>query len=520
MPSPSIRHIEPLLLAAGGGSALSQTVTDTLGLTDRGSEVTDDFTGTTGSALNSTKWTTSASSGNSVLINANRARHSFNGSGTTSQSTVSVVGKDIDILFNFQFSDTASQYRLEIDWRTTGASGSDQYYMVAENQSASTSYIHRVQSGVDTAIVTGLSLGGSTAKRWVRIHHVGANIKVRWWDDGSTEPGTWNVDYTDASPVLQSGVIALDTWAGGTNGGAAHTCDIDDFDAYEIAPSARITTGGGSAFNQTVTDIIYGYDEQTKFSDDFVLADGSLPDPNLWDSTNSPDILSQSLHLAYTDLVGASVTSLRKARDGELLFRHRFATNGVPARTEVWFRDAADGTSYALYIRGDSTTVDLKQNPSWVTLGSLTISANDQQWRWFRVQWIGTAIKVRQWLEGTTEPGTWTISATVAEPRCVGYVHAVTYLNTGTGSYAQYLDDVLLVDLSASGPTATITTGGQTLTGSASDSISIGDGGSFTDITDNFTDPLGTADSSSPVLTSGSNLVSVTIQRVLSTHTG
>ena len=308
---------------------------------------------------------------------------------------------------------------------------------------------------------------------------------------------------------------------------AASTRHIEPLLPAEAAGSALTQTitdsvglvdsvaSAGSQLSVTITDVLYVYDVSTPLVDNFALADGSVPDPALWVlNSGSPDILSQSLHLPYSNgSATPEVTSVARTRDGELLFRHRFGTSGVTARTEVWFRDGGDGTQYGLYIRGDTTSCDLKRNPGFVTLGTLVLSANDTQWRWFRVQWIGTAVRVRQWLQGATEPSTWAVDTTATEDRGVGYMQALSYLNSGTGSYAQYVDDVTLTDLSASGPTATITTGSTAFTATVSDTVGLSDLGETVDVGEVLLESVGLMDSRSIG-------VGRTLDRVLSIHTG
>jgi len=43
--------------------------------------------------------------------------------------------------------------------------------------------------------VTPSHVGGTD--QWMRLRCVGTSIKVRIWDDGSAEPGTWALDFVD-----------------------------------------------------------------------------------------------------------------------------------------------------------------------------------------------------------------------------------------------------------------------------------------------------------------------------------
>lgn len=60
------------------------------------------------------------------------------------------------------------------------------------------------------------------------------------------------------------------------------------------------------------------------------------------------------------------------------------------------------GSAVAEYVAGVTATVATNAAPTW----TLT------EWRWMRLQIIGTTIKARTWLDGTAEPDTWLITTT------------------------------------------------------------------------------------------------------------
>ena len=93
---------------------------------------------------------------------------------------------------------------------------------------------YRFSAGTMTSIadVTSLSLS-SSSWYWVRFRINGSSVKARYWLDGDTEPGTWDVDTTDStySTAGQVGVLAgsgsqIQDWryfGVGTNGDTAPT---------------------------------------------------------------------------------------------------------------------------------------------------------------------------------------------------------------------------------------------------------------------------------------------------------
>lgn len=76
---------------------------------------------------------------------------------------------------------------------------------------------------------------------WARLHVEGAHIQARVWDQGVTEPGTWDHDAVDATPFLAGGKVALTGQSGG--GASATTCSFDGLVVTDIAA----TTGQPTA---------------------------------------------------------------------------------------------------------------------------------------------------------------------------------------------------------------------------------------------------------------------------------
>ena len=72
-----------------------------------------------------------------------------------------------------------------------------------------------------------------TANTWYRIRtqSQGATIRGRIWQDGTSEPSTWNINYTDPSP-LGSGIAALSAY-----GSAAANATVDDYLIASLNPT-------------------------------------------------------------------------------------------------------------------------------------------------------------------------------------------------------------------------------------------------------------------------------------------
>lgn len=67
-------------------------------------------------------------------------------------------------------------------------------------------------SNIDsTQIGTSVALSGAAVGEewWIRFNFNGSSIKVRAWEDGSAEPGTWQIDETAASATTAAGAIGI-----------------------------------------------------------------------------------------------------------------------------------------------------------------------------------------------------------------------------------------------------------------------------------------------------------------------
>jgi hypothetical protein len=94
----------------------------------------------------------------------------------------------------------------EIAWRVAdgmGNIGSITAYAIQINGSGNGIDIFKIgaYSSIGSASDASLFAAGT---RWFKIRVVGNNHKVKWWLDGSAEPGTWNIDATDATPLTDS----------------------------------------------------------------------------------------------------------------------------------------------------------------------------------------------------------------------------------------------------------------------------------------------------------------------------
>lgn len=123
----------------------------------------------------------------------------------------------------------------EIAWRMFDglASSSGTGYVIQVDGNGTRIDLLRVGAYSSIANVTDASLLAA-GTRWFKIRVVGHNHKVKWWNDGSGEPGTWQIDVTDASPQVDTSGVPV---TGGTIGFRTYgtnTITVDDLTVTDL----------------------------------------------------------------------------------------------------------------------------------------------------------------------------------------------------------------------------------------------------------------------------------------------
>lgn len=106
----------------------------------------------------------------------------------------------------------------------------------------------------DSNILGVTAIGGwvGSTDNWIRIRCVGTSIKMRIWDVGSAEPGTWTIDVTDS--LHASGYFGLEASADG----AAQVYFVRSFEVEDLTGSDDFTLdltaeASGSIFNSILS---------------------------------------------------------------------------------------------------------------------------------------------------------------------------------------------------------------------------------------------------------------------------
>lgn len=141
-------------------------------------------------------------------INAGRGFSATGGSPTQVYADQYVSDFEMSVKMTWP-SSIGGQYP-EIAWRiySNMASSVGSGYAIQVNGSGNGIDLFRVGGYTSIANASDASLFAA-GTRWFKIRVVGHNHKVRWWDEAGVEPGTWQIDVTDASPQTDSSGVAV-----------------------------------------------------------------------------------------------------------------------------------------------------------------------------------------------------------------------------------------------------------------------------------------------------------------------
>ena len=190
-------------------------------------DFTDDWTGTNGAAWNAAKWPVIGVTSTSVVdIQGNQGRFLPQGAAFARCRAESASGNfaDFDLTLKFTLGTVGAEQYHSINVRHTGSwSGNNAVnayrFMISEWTFSFTPIV---------AGATGTSV--NVAKTWntsqysLRIVCVGTSLRARVWQ--GTEPGTWDIDQTNASHT--TGIISLISLCGSGAAGTPRPIQYDD----------------------------------------------------------------------------------------------------------------------------------------------------------------------------------------------------------------------------------------------------------------------------------------------------
>jgi hypothetical protein len=396
----------------------------------------EDFTGTDGAAWPS-PWTNLA--GTAGWIDGNRGRHApVDGPWGVSQMGIvpaSLTLTDFEWVGDYeQAAPTGTGDRYSVTHLMFRGSGTSSGWgqqttgygiLVYKTPSTTIVAIARYNSS-ETQIASGNI--SNFARLSYKIRAVGSALKVKLWEYGASEPGSWTLEATDAT--YASGGIGIVTARGTTN--------EDQNDAWHD------------------NIVILPFGTAPLYAEDFTGTDGAAwPSPWVTGTGNAGTIQSNR-----GELTGRSTAwdpSHLRIPPADLTIDDCEWTGdwepGVPGSgtreagiiTRGSGSEANNGwqhtAAYGIYLANTPTTLTLKiernTNPGSTLLATTTMTSVARYS--FRLRTVGSAIKLRVWEYGTSEPGTWTLETTDASYASGGI--AVLYALSYTGGVRNVLWD-------------------------------------------------------------------------------
>lgn len=312
---------------------------------------------------------------------------------------------DIEILCKMR-SDTSDTHILRLLARGSGTDTTENGYVSSTNLGADTAY--------ETAYVNGTGQTPSQAAKtlnidtwyWVRYRINGTTVQLRIWEDGTSEPGTWDVDTTrtDISGVGWAGlgggglgIQYFDVFGVGTNGDSAPSEPVEASAFFDItdmpADFGNMETASIEVRTRSVDSLgplklyaqLFQSDESTSLSDEVVCArapigyvsfdgDGdyvaTVDDPSF---DFSPDIDVRCL--AYINALGTDYDHLVTrwfgvATDNMFTFNRTSTAAG-----------GASSSSLRFFWQDAGLTLNNQESDAGIAVIG--------QWRWYRVTMDG-----------------------------------------------------------------------------------------------------------------------------------
>lgn len=183
----------------------------------------------------------------------------FQGSGSPSQAYADQYVSDFEMKVKVTWTSAINGQYPEIAWRINDgmANATGQGYIIQIVGGTGQVDIFKVGGYTSIANVTDASLTAA-GTRWFKIRVVGNNHKVRWWNDGSAEPGTWQLDGTDATPPTDSWGFPLSSGGIGFRNYGAGPLSFDDLTVTDLASPPTPPDGSMRVLSQAKVSIKQG----------------------------------------------------------------------------------------------------------------------------------------------------------------------------------------------------------------------------------------------------------------------
>lgn len=189
---------------------------------------------------------------NELEIVSNELYHD-RGDNSESAATLTDVSKDdAGVLFTARWNaEIRRGWGAVFRWSGDTYDGATFYSLRMENDSDSNNpglRAFRHEAGVKTQIGSTVAFADPAADQRVRAEVVGETLRLRRWNVGNAEPGTWDISVTDGI-ITAAGEFGL--WFRGSSN---RDTQSDDFEAYGITPTTvALTTATETSSAGTLT---------------------------------------------------------------------------------------------------------------------------------------------------------------------------------------------------------------------------------------------------------------------------
>ena len=293
--------------------------------------LSDTFTGTDGDAWNASNWTTRlvGGTGSATIQSATGELAVATGAYAVAVALgapASGTCDDLDLLFPWVDASGGEQY-IDIDYRigTNATSGIPaSCFRVEISHDSDKVGIYSIDSGgtFSTGIEVTTAGVNDLATHWMRILVVGDRHRVKWWDDGSGEPGTWQIDETDPDgggwTTGRFAMSKVNGAAGAAESVRFNSVVLDDTTTTDPAPSTVAITAAipAPAITTTATP-----------TPTTVAISATIPAPTVSVRTTPTVRSAASTGVSAACTTGVTVTKPTGVADGDVLFAFVSKTN-------------------------------------------------------------------------------------------------------------------------------------------------------------------------------------------------
>lgn len=327
--------------------------------TNTNSSVSDTFTGSDGSAIDSSKWIITQGGTYVIDIRSNQMSIDIGASGGTNTILLNETISDFDLYFDFT---TTTKQSRNYYFRRTDNNNTYLLYIAKNQVGFNYAQFYRVVGGVQTQLGSNISgvMSASGDTVHLRIRMVGNVIQIKKWLNAASEPGTWNIDVVDetyssgsfysltSSPSDLSSILYIDNFS--------LTALNQDLPMY-IEGSV-----GATPISDSQDAYVRGHTSNTSNNNAYVRGHIAITDSQdayirgLSTTTDSSDAYVRG-HVSDSSNKSAYVRGLEFITDSEDLYVHGHST--ITSNVSAYVRGFSSvADSQDAYVRGLESLTD------------------------------------------------------------------------------------------------------------------------------------------------------------------